>query len=202
MCNNPNDPRDPATTQPDAYFVPLPTIDALRAGARAALAGALGADAPDGASADSLAFTADGNLFLTSAQPNGAAAIGTGQEGQAMALVMTVPTTPADLEGDGPTRVTVSLSMTAPQQGGVDIVFDVNANGAAVVEAKPHGDVTGLSLSTVWCIAKAGGSSILPAIVSALPSLVMGPEAFLAAIVAKLPQAMVGTATKVASGCF
>jgi hypothetical protein len=94
---------------------------------------------------------------------------------------------------------------STPFEAGVRFVFEVNANSTVLVSATPlpgPGGVDALSLSTVWCITKNGGVAILPALVKALPALVGGPGAHLAAVVAQQSAAVIQTAQNVIANCF
>ncbi|MEU4805590.1 hypothetical protein [Actinosynnema sp. NPDC023587] len=108
----------------------------------------------------------------------------------------------AGARGEG--RFTLRLNMTNPLPSTVDFVFDVNPTAVTLVSATdPEAAlVAGVSLATVWCVTKNGGAAILPVLVGSLPALVGGPAAFLAAVVAKLPGALIGTAQSVIRECF
>ncbi len=166
----------------------------------------------------SISFTDNGSLYLSvladavSADGNVATAdtvsvLGVSQSDGAQTAVNLENITfqpPSDAVGDQQ-RLSVDFNMTAPFEASVRFVFDVNAISAVLISATPlpkPGSVDALSLATVWCITKNGGAAILPALVKALPTLVGGPAAYLAAVVAQLPAAVIQTAQSVIANCF
>lgn len=99
-------------------------------------------------------------------------------------------------------RFAVTLNMSEPLQASVRFVFDVNANAVTLVSTERLAAPEGLDFGTIWCVTKNGGSAILPVLITSLPALVGGPAAFLAAVVAKLPGALINTAQAVIQKCF
>jgi hypothetical protein len=112
----------------------------------------------------------------------------------------------ADAAG-GATRervLSMVLRMSEPSPTAVRFEFNVNLDAVSLRSATPVADteVGGLDFSTILCITKSGGAAILPALVTALPSLVGGPVAYLTAVLAQLPKAAIETAQSVISNCF
>jgi hypothetical protein len=108
-------------------------------------------------------------------------------------------------------QLSLVFRMTSPRQAAVQFVFDVNANSVVLNSATPvdetgkplaDGAALGLDFSTIWCVTRSGGTAILPALVGALPSLLGGPAAFLAAVTAAMPGAAIKTVQSVIANCF
>lgn len=102
-------------------------------------------------------------------------------------------------------QIFMEFNMTQPvDTPRVGFIFDVNANSAMLkkVTYSEDGRSNAVDFAKALCVAKNGGTSILKVLIESLPSLIGGPEAFLAAVSAKVPGAAINTAQTVIEKCF
>jgi hypothetical protein len=165
----------------------------------------------------SISFTDNGSLYLSTIAQNlgarqevesgSAHLIGVSGVDGAQTGINVKDVTWLDTVGGnaGERQLALTIEMTEPRIATVRFVFDVNPTAVALHSATPVTDALGamgLDFNTIWCVTKNGGAAILPALISALPSLVGGPGAFLKAVLAALPGAAINTAQSVIANCF
>lgn len=187
------------------------------------VAAALAARATDGPDASTISFTDNGSFYVSTTTQAPTDANGTvsgsvalmgvsGVDGAITGVNVQDITMPCGTDGNPTTnQLSMVFNMTAPRQAAVRFTFDVNANSVSLSSATPvdtagrpvaDAAALGLDFSTIWCVTKNGGTAILPALISALPSLIGGPGAFVAAVMAAMPGAAIKTVQSVIANCF
>jgi hypothetical protein len=181
--------------------VPLPAVEGLKQ-KLATLNTTLGAAQPD----EELTYhVTSEEAFLSSAQPGLVAVMGARG---ALLVKVDPPATAADGTIESPLwnfgLTVVPAGSAVPTAAHINIGVAVGGSSAKIASygtsPTASAELGALGFNPL-CIIKNGGASILTTIVSCLPSLAGGPEAFIAALTAALGPGSVDLITKIMS-CF
>jgi len=182
--------------------VPLPAVEHLKA-EMATLSAALNAPNPD---KDLTYHVTSEEAFLSSSAAPGLVTV----MGARGALTIKVEQPPAPALGEAGSQLwNVGLTVIPstgdlPKESHIDVGVIVGGSSAKIASYQTSptaaAELGALGFSPL-CIIKAGGASILSTIVSCLPSLAGGPEAFMAALTAALGPGSVDLISKIMT-CF